>query len=295
MFGVSKEYKLGKFLNTLSGILDTGSNIYGIINNEREWQHQKEVDEFNKEMAQKNYQLAVDQMNWQQQAQMTAWDREDNAIRRRVADLQAAGMSKWLAAGQGAQAGGVTASNVTSGANLINSGAKLKDVNLKNAVDSFLTGSERQSGISLTQTQEDLVEANIDNVKQDTINKSYGANKTLAETEKIYQDMQNSIDEISLLKSQFDEQVKLWETQKNKNSAEADKIKSEIERIGVEVDLKKKELQAYDTYLNMDKERHEDTLKTNKSIRGNAIAGTVKDYVYGLSNEIRKWVYPYSK
>lgn len=282
-------------LGGLSSAWDIGTGIYNIVNNERDFKYQQELDAWNKDMASKNYQLAVDQMNWQQQAQETAWSREDSAIRRRVADLEAAGMSKWLAAGQAAQAGGVTASNVTSGANLINSGARLKDVNLKNAVDSFLTGAERQAGISLTKKQEELVQARIDNEKADTVNKSAGTNKTLAETEKIYQDMQNAVEQINLLKAQFDEQVKLWESQKNKNNVEADKVKSDIEKTAVEIEIKSKEFQLMDSYYNMYVEKHEDDLKTSANLRGNRNAGTVKDYVLGVSGEVRKWINPFSR
>lgn len=42
------------------------------------------------------------QNHWQRNMQDTAWDREDNSIQRRVADLKAAGLSPVLAAGQGA-------------------------------------------------------------------------------------------------------------------------------------------------------------------------------------------------
>lgn len=281
-------------INGLGTLWDIGTGAYQIANNERDFEYQKQIDAFNQDMASKNYQLAVDQMNWQQQAQQTAWSREDNAIRRRVADLEAAGMSKWLAAGQAAQAGGVTASNVTSGANLINSGARLKDVNLKNAVDSFLAGAERQAGISLTQKQEELLQANIDNVEQDTINKSVGVDKVKAEIDQINNDVQKTIEQLELQKQQFEEQKKLWETERNKNSAQAVEAKNNALRVKTEAAQNVQKLKTYKTYYKMAIEEHEEKIKNSKSERRNRTANTIRQYARDVNNIIHSWV-PFGK
>lgn len=52
--------------------------------------------------------------------------------------------------------------------------------------------------------------------------------------------MQNSVEQINILKKQLDEQISLWESQTNKNSAESDKIKSDIEKTAIEIKLKTK-------------------------------------------------------
>ena len=51
-----------------------------------------------------NYKLGKKQLEWQKYAQNKTWEREDNAVQRRAADLNAAGFNKLLAAGSSAQA-----------------------------------------------------------------------------------------------------------------------------------------------------------------------------------------------
>lgn len=53
-----------------------------------------------------NYFLQRENLDWQKKAQRTTWEREDNAVQRRAADLEAAGLSKTLAAGSAAQSSG---------------------------------------------------------------------------------------------------------------------------------------------------------------------------------------------
>lgn len=59
--------------------------------------------ELNKQYADLNYQNQLAQQAYTKQTQQTTWDREDNAVQRRAADLEAAGLSKTLAAGGAAQ------------------------------------------------------------------------------------------------------------------------------------------------------------------------------------------------
>lgn len=72
------------------------------------YQLQKDAFQFQKDSYLKNFE-------YQKSLQNQIFNREDNAVQRRVQDLQAAGLSKTLAAGDGAGAGSVVSTSPFSG------------------------------------------------------------------------------------------------------------------------------------------------------------------------------------
>lgn len=109
----------------------------------------------------KNYQLQKkwneqQQKNWQTQFDYTKkinelqMQREDNAIQRRAADLQASGMNKLMAAGSEAQAGTLT--SFTG-----NAGGSAPQLDIPNPIEAYLNAKQSQANIANTEAQTALI------------------------------------------------------------------------------------------------------------------------------------------
>lgn len=78
-------------MSVVSSLLNGGVNVAGLVQSGR--------------IANQNFELQKQNLEYQKDLQQQIFEREDNAVQRRAADLEAAGLSKTLAAGSAAGAG----------------------------------------------------------------------------------------------------------------------------------------------------------------------------------------------
>lgn len=125
----------------------------------------------------KNYKLQKEwnkqqQENWNKQFEYTKWInsqqmmREDNAIQRRAADLEKAGMNRLMAAGSEAQAGTLTSFQG-------NAGGSAPQIDIPNPIEAYLNAKQSQANIANTEAQTALIrnQSDTESTKQD-LNKS---------------------------------------------------------------------------------------------------------------------------
>lgn len=132
----------------------------------------------------KNYEMADNENAYRHRLQDRFFDREDNAIQRRVADLRAAGLSPTLAAGNAAQAGPV----VSTQAPQMNLG------NFKNPVSDSIDSISRWMQMKQTQAQINQTEAQTELIRQQKqFNDQYNPSKLeQAELSNIGKELANS-------------------------------------------------------------------------------------------------------
>lgn len=134
-----------------------GNAIIGGLN----YAEQKKANEKRAEIEKQNLQFQKENMEYQKKLQQQIFSREDNAIQRQAMDMEAAGLSKNLAAGGGANAGAIVntqAQNSNSSSIMANqvSGADMLQVAMS---------LEQQK---LIKAQAEKLEADADKTRADT-------------------------------------------------------------------------------------------------------------------------------
>lgn len=118
-----------------------------------------------------NFSEQKKQNAWMREAQQTTWDREDNAVQRRAADMKAAGINPLLAAGSPAQA----SSPVQIGA------PQMENTGFDKALVAMNLMAQKKN-IGLTTAQELKTKEEIENAKKTGFLITRQEEKTIAET-----------------------------------------------------------------------------------------------------------------
>lgn len=171
---------IGNILGGVGAIIGAGAQVAQVAQNKR--------------IADQNLGFQRENLDWQRTAQRTTWDREDNAVQRRADDLEAAGLSKTLAAGSAASASGPIRTTAPQKEN------PRSGEGIANAVNQALAALQGQANIARTHAQQKLDDAQAQRIKTETsmMRERHDADMALTRARTAGQTQQNAYNVMNL-------------------------------------------------------------------------------------------------
>lgn len=211
----------------------------------------------NKKLAEKQFkaqqeqnawqnQFAKEQFEYQKQQNLLTQQREDNAIQRRYADMEKAGINPLTAVGTGGASAQATSGSTMSGGQ---AGQTQQVTGLDNMFTGIMNAISQQQNIAQSKAQTKLIEQQTKTERENTANKS-------ADTKNI-EKQTNFIDKQS---AKIDAEI-----DRIKKQNELDEIKKSTEKANQEYTKSKTDAQYWDNRLSKTSatKSHENTYKGN--------------------------------
>ena len=166
------------------------NDVYKVFSGERAYSASRDDSKWSKNLALWNAYQQQREFDYARDIQNQIFEREDNAVQRRMADLEKSCLSKTLAAGSGAGAGSVVSTHLSNVGNPTSSAPNTSTTFQTNFLD-LLKGVEEIRGIKeqieVARAQKNKINAETNSVDLDNdmkaydferVKKGYGMNKT---------------------------------------------------------------------------------------------------------------------